>query len=453
MLADPSKVKGMLAEKFDVSADGLTWTFNLRKGVKFSSGNELTSADVKYSFDRSLRMGKGQLLTMLNFAGIMTTTQLATPDPYVFTVKLDKPNPLLLQIFSLGSNAAIIDSKVVSAQDTKDDPFAEKWMRNHVAGSGPYVVEKYEPGNQITYTANKSYWKGAPKLEKVVYKTVPSAQDRIMLLMSGAVDMVYDLTALDLTTTLKGAKGVQVMSFPAPSTTVFFVNNKQKPFDDVRVRQALCYMIPYDALIEKVLYGLGKPAAGPIADGVLYQKRVNQCTYDPAKAKALLAEAGLANGFSMTLTVRQGRPEEEASTVIIQSELAKYNIKVEIEKVQTAAWNERRAAKTISAGMDGYTPYAPDPSYVLEFWYRTNAVLNTWQYSNARVDEIAKASVVEPDAAKRKAMIEEAQDIIGKEQPVIWLFHPYWNVVMRDNIEGYAFYPDRMTRHNILSKK
>lgn len=453
MRADPSKFKGMIAEKYDVSADGLSWTFNLRKGVKFSSGNELTSADVKYGFDRSLKMAKGQLLTMLNFAGIMTTTQMATPDPYVFTIKLDKPNPNVLAILSLGSNAGILDSKVVAAQDTKDDPFAEKYLRNHVAGSGPYVVEKYEPGSQITYAANSKYWKGTPKLQKVIYRTVPSAQDRIMLLMSGAIDMAYDLTALDLTTTLKGAKGVQVLSFPAPSTTVFFVNNKKAPFDNVKVRQALCNMIPYDTLIDKVLYGLGKPAAGPIADGVLYNKVVNQCKNDPAKAKSLLAEAGLSNGFEFTLTVRQGRPEEEASVVFIQSELAKYNIKVTIEKVQTAAWNERRSAKTIDAGMDGYTPYAPDPSYVLEFWYRTGAVLNTWQYSNARVDEIAKLAATELDATKRKALIEEAEDIIGREQPVSWLFHPYWNVVMRDNIQGYAFYPDRMTRHYDLSKK
>ncbi len=452
--ADPSKVKGMLAEKFSASADGLTWTFNLRKGVKFSSGNELTSADVKYSYDRSLKMGKGQLLTMLNFAGIMTTTQMLAPDPYTFQVKLDKPNPMVLPIFSLGSNAGILDSKTVQANVTADDPYAEKWLRNHVAGSGPYTMSKYEPGNQVVYAANKSYWKGTPKLDTVIYKTVPSNQDRMMLLMNGSIDMAYDLTALDLTTTLKGAKGIQILSFPAPSTTVFFVNNKQAPFDNPKVRQAiLCYAIPYDQLISKVLYGLGKPAAGPIADGVLYSKKVNNCTYNLDKAKSLLAEAGQSKGFEFTLTVRQGRPEEEASTVIIQSELAKLGIKANIETVQTAAWNERRAAKTIQAGMDGYTPYAPDPSYVLEFWYKTGAVLNTWQYSNARVDEIAKLTATETDATKRQALLQEAQDIIGADQPVSWLFHPYWNVVMRDNRQGYSYYPDRAARLFDLSKK
>lgn len=453
LVADPSRIKGMLAENFSVSQDGLTWTFNLRKGVKFSSGNELTSADVKYTFDRPLKMGKGILLTMLNFVGIMTTTQMLAPEPYTFQVKLEKPNPVFLQIFSLGSNAGILDSKVVQANATAGDPFAEKWLRNHVAGSGPYILEKYEPGNQVVYTANKNYWKGVPKLEKVIYKTVPSAQDRIMLLLAGAIDMAYDLTPLDLTTTLKGAKGVKILSFPAPSTTVFFVNNKQAPYNDVRVRQALCYMVPYDALIDKVLYGLGKPALGPMAEGVMYRKAVSQCKYDPEKAKTLLAEAGLSKGFDMTITFREGRPEEEASAVFLQAEFAKYGIKVTLEKIHTAAWSERRAAKTISAGLDGYTPYVPDPNYVIEFWYKTGAVLNTWQYSNPRVDELAKASIQESDPAKRKAMLEEIQDIIGKEQPVIWLFHPYWNIVMRDNIEGYVFYPDRMTRHFALYKK
>jgi peptide/nickel transport system substrate-binding protein len=451
--ADISKFKGMLAETYNVSADGLTWTFNLRKGVKFSSGNELTSADVKYTFDRSLKMARGQLFTLMNYIGVMTTTQLTAPDPYVFNIKLDKQNPGVLPILTIGCNSGVMDSKVVAAQDTKEDPFAEKYLRNHVAGSGPYYIEKYEPGSQITYAANKSYWKGAPKLQRIIYRTVPSAQDRVMLLLSGAIDMAQDLTALDLTSTLKGKPGVNVLSFPAPSTTVFFVNNKKAPFDNVKVRQALCYMIPYDVLIDKVLYGLGKPAAGPIAEGVLYSKVVNQCKNDPVKAKSLLAEAGLSNGFEFTLTVRQGRPEEEAAVVFIQAELAKYSIKVNIEKVQTAAWSERRSAKTIDAGMDGYTPYAPDPSYVLEFWYKTGAVLNTWQYSNARVDEIAKLAATELDAVKRKALIEEAEDIIGREQPLSWLFHPYWNVAMRDNVQGYVFYPDRQTRHFAMSKK
>jgi peptide/nickel transport system substrate-binding protein len=453
ILADPSKIKGMIAEKFSVSKDGLTWTFQLRKGVKFSSGNELTSADVKYSFDRALKMNKGILLSMLKFVGIDSATKMMADEPYVFKVKLSKPNPVLPHIFAQAANSVVLDAKVVGANATKDDPFAEKWLRNHAAGSGPYMLEKYEPGNQVVYTANKKYWKGAPKLEKVIYKTVPSGPDRVMLLMGGAIDIAYDLTPLDLTTTLKGARGVKIASFPTTSTTVFFGNNKLAPFDNVKVRQALCYAMPYDALISKVLYGLGKPATSPIAEGVLYHKAVSSCKYDPERAKSLLAEAGLSKGFNMTLTFREGRSEEEASAVFIQAELAKYNINVALEKIHTAAWAERRAAKTIAAGLDGYTPYVPDPNYALEFWYKTGGVLNTWQYSSPRVDELALRGVVELDPVKRKALIEETQEVVAKDQPVVWLFQPYWNMAMGDNVEGYVFYPDRMTRHFALSKK
>lgn len=453
MLADLTRIKGMLAEKFSVSADGLTWTFHLRKNVKFTSGNELTSADVKYSFDRALKMNKGILLSMLKFVGIVSTSQTVAEEPYVFKIKLSKPNPVLPHILAQAANSVVLDSKTVEANVTKEDPFAEKWLRNHVAGSGPYLLEKYEPGNQVVYGANKNYWKGTPKLEKLIYKTVPSGPDRVMLLMGGAIDLAYDLTPLDLTTTLRHAPGIKILSFPATSTTVFFANNKLPPFDQVKVRQALAYAVPYEALIEKVLYGLGKRALSPIAGGVLYHKPVSAARHDPEKAKALLAEAGLSGGFPMTLTYREGRPEEEASAVFIQAELAKYNIKVTLEKVHTAAWNERRAAKTIAAGIDGYTPYVPDPNYVLEFWYKTGGVLNTWQYSNPRLDELAARSVAELDAAKRKGMIEEAQELIAKDQPVVWLFHPYWNLAMRENVEGYIFYPDRLTRHFALYKR
>ena len=451
-IADTTRFKGMLAESWGVTDDGLTWTFNLRPGVKFSSGNELTAADVEYTFDRSLNMGKGIQNQMLGFAGITDPAQTVVVDDYTFQFVLEEPNNLLLHILTLGPNAPIIDSKVVEAQVTDDDPFAEKWLRNHVAGSGPYVLDKYEPGNQVVYVANENYWKGAPELKKVIYKTVPSAQDRILLLLAGAIDMAYDVPGVDLTTTLKDAPGIQIMHFPVPSTTVFFTNNTVPPFDDVTVRKALCYAVPYDALIDKVLYGLGTPSAGPVANGVAYQKDVNECTYDLEKAKALLAEAGLSDGFDMTLTYREGRPEEEMTAVFLQAELAKLNINVELEKIQSSAWSERRSAKTITAGLDGYTPYAPDPTYVMSFWYVTDGVLNTWVYSNPRVDELTSMAVVEPDAAKIKASIEEAQDIIGAEQPVTWLFIPYWIVVMGDNVNGYVFYPDRATRHNVLYK-
>lgn len=453
MLADLTKIKGMLAERFSVSSDGLTWTFHLRKNVKFSSGNELTSSDVKYSLDRALKMNKGILLSMLKFAGIVSADQIVAEEPHVFKIRLKKPNPVLPHILAQAANSVVLDSKTVEAKVTKDDPFAEKWLRNHVAGSGPYILEKYEPGNQVVYTANKNYWKGIPKLEKLIYKTVPSGADRVMLLMGGAIDVAYDLTPLDLTTTLKNAPGVKILSFPATSTTVFFTNNKMPPFDNVKVRQALAYAVPYEALIAKVLYGLGKPALSPIAGGVLYHKPVSTARHDPEKARSLLAEAGLSGGFPMTLTYREGRPEEEASAVFIQAELAKYNIKVTLEKVHTAAWNERRAAKTIAAGIDGYTPYVPDPSYVLEFWYKTGGVLNTWQYSNPRLDELAARSVAELDPTKRKGMIEEAQEMIARDQPVVWLFHPYWNMAMREDVEGYIFYPDRFTRHFALYKR
>jgi peptide/nickel transport system substrate-binding protein len=453
MVVDLSKPKGMLAEKYSVTADGLTWTFNLRKGVKFSSGNGLTSVDVKYSFDRALKMNKGILLSMLKFVGIEAPTQMTADDPYIFRVKLAKPNPVLPHVLAQAANSVVLDSKVVEANTTKEDPFAEKWLRNHVAGSGPYLLEKYEPGNQVIYTANKNYWKGAPRIERVIYKTVPSGPDRVMLLMGGAIDIAYDLTPLDLTTTLKGAAGVRVLSFPTTSTTVLFTNNKLAPFNNIKVRQALSHAVPYDALIGKVLYGLGKPAASAIAEGVLYHKPVSSIKYDPEKVKSLLAEAGLSQGFNMTLTFREGRSEEEASAVFIQAELAKYNIKVTLEKIHTAAWSERRAAKTLAAGFDGYTPYVPDPNYALEFWYKTGGVLNTWQYSNPRLDELAARSVIELDSAKRKALIEEAQEIIARDQPITWLFHPYWNMAMRDNVEGYVFYPDRLTRHFALFKK
>jgi len=453
LVADPTKIEPRLAKDWEVSEDGTLWTFYLRDDVVFHSGNPLTSADVKYSFGRAIEMGKGLWNTMLSIMGVSSADQFIADDPYVFQIQLEEPNNLVLHLLSLAPNAVVLDSELVQANVTGEDPFAEKWLRNHEAGSGPYVLEEYTPGDRAVYSAFTDYWGGQPAMRQVIYKTIPSAQDRILLLINGDIDMAYNLPGQDVVTTLKDAEGVVVESYPAPSTTVFFVNNTEPPYDDVRVRKALCYAVPYDALIDQVLYGLGVESPGPIAHGVAYSIDVNECTYDIEKAQALLEEAGLGDGFDMVVTYREGRPEEEASAIFLQAELAKLNINVELEKIQSAAWSERRSAKTISAGLDGYTPYAPSPIYVMNFWYLTDAVLNTWQYSNERADELAAAARATFDEGQIREYLTEMQEIIGEEQPVVWLFNPYWNVAMRDNIKGYVFYPDRFTRHYLLTKE
>lgn len=453
LIADPTKVDPHLATDWNVSEDGTLWTFNLRDDVVFHSGNPLTSADVKYSFDRAIQMEKGILNTMLSIMGVSNVDQLTADEPYVFQIQLEEPNNLVLHLLGLVSNSVVLDSETVQANATADDPFAETWMRNHEAGSGPYILEEHTPGDRATYAAFTEYWGGQPAMKKLIYKTIPSAQDRVLLLMNGDVDMAYNLPAQDITNTLPDADGVVVESYSAPSTTVFLVNNTQPPYDDVRVRKALCYAVPYDALIDQVLYGLGTQSPGPIAPGVPYSMDVNECSFDLEKAQELLAEAGLADGFDMVLTYREGRPEEEATAIFLQSELSKLKINVELEKIQSSAWSERRSAKTISAGLDGYTPYSPRPIYVLNFWYLTDAVLNTWEYSNERLDEIAALSRVSFDEEVIGEYMTESQKIIGEEQPVVWLFNPDWNVAMRDDIRGYVFHADRFTRTFLLTRE
>jgi peptide/nickel transport system substrate-binding protein len=452
MIADTTKFEPRLAKDWEVSDDGTLWTFYLRDDVIFHSGNPLTSADVKYSFDRSINLDKGILLTMLQVMGVTRVDQLLANEPYEFQIQLDEPNNLVLSLLSIVANSVILDSELVQANVTADDPFAENWLRSNTAGSGPYKLEEYVVGDRAVYTTFTDYWDDQPAMKRIIYKTIPSAQDRILLLINGDIDMAYNVPGIDITTTLQGVSGVMIESYPAPSTTVFFVNNTQPPYDDVRVRKALCHAVPYDGLIDNVLYGLGTKSPGPVAPGVAYSMDVNECTYDLEIAQALLTEAGLSDGFDMVLTYREGRPEEEASAIFLQAELAKINIKVELEKILSSAWNERRSAKTIMAGLDGYTPYAPTPIYVMNFWYITDAVLNTWVYSNERVDELATLGRTTFDDSLIEQYMTEMLEIISEEQPVVWLFNPYWNVVMRDDIQGYVFYADRFTRHYYLTR-
>ena len=267
---DLDKITGELAESYEVSPDGLKITFHLRKDAKFQDGTPVTAEDVKWSLDRAVTapvLGKAQLLT-----GSMTSAdQFKVIDPLTFEVTLPKPDKLALPNLAT-VYPIIINSKVAKANATADDPWAIAWLKEHTAGSGAYMIESFKPGEQVIMKRNEAWNRGTPEkaasFKRVIVQSVPEPATRANLVERGDADIIIDLQASDVQS-LESKGTLKVISTPQYNAVTFIsMNNTIPPFDNVNVRRAIAYALPYDDMFKAALFGRGTPLFGATwADG------------------------------------------------------------------------------------------------------------------------------------------------------------------------------------------
>ena len=318
-----------LAESVETSADGKTLTFRLRKGVKSEYGNEFTAEDVKWSWDRTFALNTAGMW-MMKSSSIRSADAIRVIEPYVLEVGLAGPNSLLMteQATSL-NNPVIYNSTEAKKHATDSDPWAKDWLAKNSATFGPYRVVQFTPGQQVVFEINPNYYRDRPKIDKVIWREVPSSATRLQLLLAGSVHIAKELDSRERQQ-CEGKPGVKVTAIRGNEGVIFGLNNQVKPFDNVKVRQAIAYAAPVDAIIETVyldqpnvrLYKGYTPESYPAA--------IEDWPYYPTnleKAAALLKEAG-QGPFSFKLAQNAGRPEHEQVAVQIQTQLKKIGIDV-----------------------------------------------------------------------------------------------------------------------------
>jgi len=261
---DLDKITGELADIYDVSPDGLKLTFHLRKDAKFQDGPPVSAEDVKWSLDRAVTapvLGKAQLLT-----GSMTSAdQFKVIDPLTFEVTLPKPDKLALPNLAT-VYPIIINSKVAKEHATADDPWAMAWLKEHTAGSGAYQIETFKPGEQVIMTRNEAWNRGTPEksatFKRIIVQSVPEPATRANLVERGDADLVIDLQASDVQS-LEAKGKLKVISTPQYNAVTFVsMNNQIPPFDNINVRRAVAFALPYDDMFKAALFGRGAPLFG-----------------------------------------------------------------------------------------------------------------------------------------------------------------------------------------------
>ncbi len=453
---DSTVIEPEIAESWTISEDGKSLTFKISSKAKFWDGSPVTAHDVKWSFDRAVTLGGFSGVQMK--AGSMTDPkQFVVVDDMTFRIDLPQPSKLTLPDLAVPI-PFIINSKVAKSKATADDPWATEYLHKTPAGSGPYKIVRWDPGQQFVYERNEDWALGPkPAMKRIIVREVPSASTRRALTERGDADLYMDVPPKDAKELMQSGK-VAVAGAPIDNCLhVLGLNVDHKPFDNVKVRQAIAYAIPYTDIIEAAAYGRAKPMFGgkdAAATSIDWPQPFPYAT-DLEKAKALLAEAGLADGFETTLSFNLGLAAwQEPTVLLIQESLGKIGIKVKLDKIPGANW--RTAAlveKRLPMHLENFGGWLNYPDYYFFWAYKHGHLFNSSNYKNdemeALVDKTLHMSVDDPEYADNiKRMITLAFD----EVPRIPMYQPYLDAAMQKDVDGYASWFHRQLDIRELTK-
>ena len=442
----------LLALSWDKSADGLTWTFKLRPNVKFHDGEPMNAAAVVKSIQAAADHG-GASFIWAPLAKVEAVDDMTVK----FTLKYAQPLELIV-----GSeyDAYIISPKALDAAAANKD----YWTAGVDAGTGPYKIESYTADKELVLAANKDYWGGwkPGQYEKVLVQFVPEATTRQQMMEGGEVDLVTGVP-VDSYAALATNPDYVVTYEPSLFNYTAFYNTLKKPLDNVKVRQALSYAIPYDDIIKIGATGLGTQSHGTVPAGVFpYSADVKQYTYDLEKAKALLKDAGYPNGgFSLKLTFASSNSTEENFAPLIKDSFKQIGVDVTITPM---AWDQQWAlAKTNPASKDAqdiflllywptYSDAGGDNMYSMFYGDKAAPHLNVTKFNlsywyddkyNALWDAANGLSGTDPAASLAK--YTEAQNYMVDQAPAAFLFDTKVAIVVPSRITGFKYnlnYPD-----------
>ncbi|PYM26392.1 MAG: ABC transporter substrate-binding protein [Candidatus Rokuibacteriota bacterium] len=452
---DHSSLKPELAESWELAPDGMSVTFKLRRDAKFHDDTPVTAKDVKWSLDRAVSIG-GFPTFQMKAGSLEKREQFEVVDDYTFRVNFIRKDKLTLPDLAVPV-AIVINSTLAKKQATADDPWAAEWLKRNEAGSGAYRLEAWKPGEQTIYVRNDQWKSGPlPKIRRVIVREVPSAGNRRALLERGDADLSLDLLPKDVSEIERAGK-LNVVSSPIENAHVYLgMNVKTPPFDNVKVRRAIAFAIPYEQILVTAVHGRGTMLYGnPIASNTFgYDSRLVPFRADRLRAKQLLVEAGYPNGFSTTFSFDEGQATvNEPMALLVQEALGIIGIKTTIEKIPGANWRAALLKKNMPLYINVFGGWLNYPEYLF-FWnfHGQNAVFNTMSYKNPTMDRIIEAARFEQDPKKYAEYVRALVLLSVSDVPRVPIYQPLLDVTMQKNIKGYQYWFHRYLDYRQLEK-
>jgi len=429
---DGAGVEPALATKWDTSADGLTWTFSLRPGVKFSDGSPLTSNDVKVSLD--LARGGQRTVWKDNYKAIK---EIQTPDPMTVKIVLVAPHAPLLSELAMFP-AWIMKADMATATDAKDYDDTKNWASK---GTGAYYTESWKKGDPVILKRNPNYWKNTPAVDEVRIEYVPDDNTRVLKLQGGEVDIV-DFVPFSQIDQLSAQPGLKAQKFLIQQTTFVILNVTKPPLNDLKVRQALNYATDKEAIIKSVFFGQAQVMNAPIPLGTYVDKNSPGYPFDLAKAKSLMAESSVPNGFTLPMVVANNNQDRINTAIILKDQWAKIGVTVDIQQLEaSAARAATRGEGNFMANPSAWTNDMNDPTQIVNYEMRGGEGSGSFaywtRYNNPELnDKITKADL-EQDPAKREAAYVEIQRIYLNDAPLVFIANLGATAAWRNNVNGF----------------
>lgn len=437
-LAPDGSIQPLLAERWAVSPDGLQYTFTLRQGVTFHDSTPFNAEAVKWNFDR---LTDPDVRVPVRAAYPIAHTEVV--DAATVRVTLKRPYVPFISALSGGTAGMLSPTSAERHGNTYKH-------YTHIVGTGPYVFRERKKGERITVTKHTGYWGRKPYYEQVVFRIVPEAATRESLLLAGQVDLIILPPIADLPA-LQRNRAVKVLLAPSNRTVFLAINTQRPPLHNVKVRQALNYAVDKQAIVANVLFGAGELMDSPMAPSLFGYCKVGTYAFDQAKAKQLLAEAGVAPGTSISLLHPTGRYVQDREAA---QALAGYLREVGLEpQLQTMDWPSY--ISTITTPLDkgnttqlhylGWAPGFLDASQqMLQFLssYAPPHGLATSFYANPQVDAWIQAAEGESDLEKRQALYCQIARQVWHDAPWLFLWVQHFPIVYSAKVTGVGSLPN-----------
>lgn len=439
LISDDEVIEPRLAESWDVSDDGKTYTFHLTEGAVFPSGAPVNAEAVIYSFDRMLTMNQcGVYAFSVGVPGNIASMEAI--DDLTVQVTLEQADPLFLSGLAKGT-AGIVDKTVVDEHGGVIEGERNEWMNTNSAGGGPYIVERFAPGEEIVLRANETYRGGKPYYDRVVYQIITDPANRVLLTERGDIQLAYNIPFRDQLR-LAENENLEIIRQPGLKLTFIGLNNATEPFNNPLVREALAYAVPYDDIIAQVTSGLATPMKSMVPPLMAnYDPSFFEPTTDLERARQLLAEAGYPNGFNFTLDIQAGSQEFDDIAIILQAQLSQIGINMEVRKLDLAKYYEIVRGGETQAYLIARTTGVNDPGYFLGYMLPCGSTFQYSAYCNEEVDALLQQARFEPDPDVRAELYSEIQRLHAADFADLWLYVNPDTVVLNDSVEGFVYYP------------
>ena len=451
---DPSKLLPDLAAKWAVSADSLVYSFELQPNLRFASGNALTAEDVVFSLQRAVLLDKTPAFILTQFGLTKDTVRdkVRQTGPLTLTITTDKPYAPTLVYNCLTANvAAVVDKKLVMSKEAVKDGVGDMgagWLKTNFAGSGPMKIREWRANEIVALERNDAYWGKKAVPARVIYRHVKESATQRLLLEKGDIDIARNLTPQDLDA-LAANKDIKTTATPKGTVFYFSLNQKNPILAKPEVREAFKWLVDYDAIGKTLIKNIGVVHQNFLPLGLLGAAKDNPYKLDVAKAKALLAKAGHAAGFKVTIDMRTVQPVQ-GITEAIQQTFRQAGIELEIlpgDGKQTLTKYRARSHDIYigSWGADYWDPHTNADTFVRNPDNGDNAKSKPLAWRNAwdipELTRKADAAALERDGPKRAAMYQEIQAEFRKSSPFVMLYQQTDVAAFRANVQGLKIGP------------